>query len=613
MSETEEIKIQAKQQKTEREFESKLRARLEYIYGVGESSGIQENVLELARKYREVSDKHEFAGSAAEYGGRPIDRWSSADALLITYGDSIRRKGESPLDTLEKFLHKHVGENVSSLHILPFFPFTSDDGFAVSDYNTVNPELGDWTAISRLAKTYRFMSDLVINHCSASHRWFKQFLRNESPGKDFFITEDPEFDQSRVVRPRSFPLFSPYEVINGEKQTELKVWTTFGRDQVDLDFSNPAVLLEFVRILLLYMERGVQIIRLDAVGFMWKESGDSCIHHPKTHEIIKLIRLLFDYLAPRSWLITETNVPNKENLSYFGNRDEAHLIYNFSLPPLLINTLIRGDSTHLNTWMMSMPPSPFNCAYLNFTASHDGIGLRPAEGLLEAREMEDLLGALKKFGALITTRKNQRGMDVPYEINISLFEALKGTLKGEDEYQFERFIASQAIMLALEGVPAFYIHSLLATPNDVRGVEESGMNRRINRHKWDVTELETLLTDPESDQSRVLAELMRLLNIRRGQKAFHPNATQFTLRLGPEFFAFWRQSFDREQSIFVVSNITVAPRRLDFARLNLIGTDNWYDLVSGAPFPDLYSNLTMSPYQTLWLTNQPGRSSPETG
>ena len=310
-------------------------------------------------------------------------------------------------------------------------------------------------------------------------------------------------------------------------------------------------------------------------------------------------------IDPGIALITETNVPNRENLSYFGNRNEAHMIYNFSLPPLLLNALLQGKSDHLKTWMMSMPPAPIGCAYFNFTASHDGIGLRPAEGLLEKEEFTVLLETMKKFGGEISTRKHSNNTESPYEINISLFDALKGTVKGEDAWQIQRFLCAQTIMMSLEGIPAFYIHSLLATQNDHEKVQQTGHKRSINRHTWDYGRLENYLNDPTSHHAIVLKELCRLIQLRRRQKAFHPNATQYTLHpLNRALFAFWRQRITRDQSIFSVYNLSDQPQELRLADLNLVSTDAWIDLISDDKFEDIHDVYTLQPYQSVWITNK---------
>jgi sucrose phosphorylase len=530
----------------------------------------------------------------------PLDElWSEEDGLLITYGDSITASDEAPLQTLAKFLNTRVEDAFSSVHILPFCPFSSDDGFAVIDYASVNPDLGDWADATAVSDRYRLMADLVINHVSSQSDWFQNYCSGREPGASYFVEATAGDDLSQVVRPRASPLLRPTETPDGIKH----VWCTFSHDQIDLDFRNPLVLLEFITIIRLYLEQGVSIFRLDAIGFLWKQPGTTSMHLPQTHEVVRLIRTVTDFFAPGTLLITETNVPNHENLSYFGNRNEAHVIYNFSLAPLLVHSLLTGKTEYLKRWMMSMPPAPVGCTYLNFTASHDGIGMRPAEGLLSDEEQFQMVETIHQFGGRISTRRGADGAEHVYELNIALFDAFKGTIDGEDNWQVDRFLCSQTVMMGLEGMPAFYIHSLLATPNDVSAVESSGQNRSINRHKWDYDNLQATLDDDLSDHSLVFNELIRRMNIRRRQPAFHPNATQFTLQLSDPFFAFWRQSRDRSQSIFALHNMTAVAQELRLADLNLFATDRWQDPISEIYFDDLTATVTIEPYQCLWIMN----------
>ena len=530
----------------------------------------------------------------------PRDRWSQNDILLITYGDSLTSASEPPLATLSKFLGQYLLDTITGVHILPFFPYSSDDGFAVIDYLQVNPELGSWDDIQRIASQFDLMTDLVMNHVSSQSTWFQQFERGEAPGKDYFITVEPETDVSGVTRPRSHALLRPTQTPAGEQQ----VWATFSHDQVDLNFENPDVLIEFLKIIFHYLNTGTKLLRLDAIGYLWKRLGTPCIHLKETHQLIKLIREVVAIPKPDTILVTETNVPNRENLTYFGNRNEAHLIYNFSLPPLVVNALLQGRSDHLKTWMMSMPPAPLGCAYFNFTASHDGICMRPTEGLLDAKEYEDLLRCMQEFGGKISMRAKSDGTESPYEINISLFDAKKGTAQGEDQWQVQRFLCSQTIMMSLEGIPAFYIHSLLATSNDYEGVAQTGRNRSINRHRWQYSKLVDQLQEPNSPQSIVLQELSRLIQLRRQQPAFHPNATQYTLQLRSALFGFWRQSIDRDQSVFSIHNLTAAQQNIFLQDINLIGTDPWVDLISGKDIDPAAKTFTLEPYQSAWIANR---------
>ena len=568
-----------------------LRERLEshfrFLYPDKNSNTLVQRVLDI------------FVDYSTDSVARETPLWDETDTLLITYGNSIRSTNDPPLVCLQRFLDEELQDSITNLHILPFCPYSSDDGFSVIDYMAVDSDLGNWSHLEQMASQRRLMADLVINHVSARSQWFLNYVNGEGEGHDFFIEADPDEDYSQVVRPRASSLLSPVKTSQGIKH----VWCTFSHDQVDLNFSNPETLFKFLEIIRSYLEHGVKFFRLDAIGYLWKKSGTSCVHLPETHEVVRLIRSVIDHFAPDTALITETNVPNRENLTYFGNSNEAHLIYNFSLAPLLVHALLTGSAKYLMTWIMSMPPAPLGCTYLNFTASHDGIGMRPVEGLLSENDQQEMVDTIKSFGGLVSPRKMSDGTERIYELNVSLFDALKGTVAGPDDKQIDRFLCSQTIMMAVEGLPAFYIHSLLATPNDQIGVNKTGHNRSINRHQWDEHKLVTLLKDSTSSTSIVLTELRKRIRIRQKQPAFHPNATQFTLHLKPQFFAFWRQSMDRRQSIFCISNLSLQEQDLELSELNLICTDSWTDLLSGEQITDQYGSLTLKPYQTLWLTN----------
>jgi sucrose phosphorylase len=528
------------------------------------------------------------------------NHWDEQDVAVITYGNTFLRDDETPLDTLHQFFSQYLKETISIIHLLPFFTFSSDDGFAVMDYTQVNDAYGDWDDIIQIASEFKLMSDLVINHCSGRSRWFEQFKAGESPGKDYFYCASPDDDLSMVVRPRTSPLLREVPTAEGDRY----VWCTFSHDQPDLNFKNPDVLLEFVHIIRLYLERGIKIFRLDAIAFLWKESGTNCINLPQTHEIVRLLRSLIEHHTHDAIIITETNIPNRENLAYFGNANEAHIIYNFPLPPLLLNMLVTGSSHYFKNWLMSMPPAMMGTTYLNFIASHDGIGLRPVEGLLSDEEIGELVSTMESFGGQVSWRALDDGENKPYEINITLYDALKGTVaEGADTWQQQRFICAHTVMLALEGLPAFYIHSLIATENDYEKFKNTNNNRAINRHNWHIEDIEKLLST-DTHHVSVLNELKRLIAIRRKQPAFHPNATQFTLHFGDEICAFWRQNLQRDQSIFAITNISNTEQTILLSDINLIETDNWTDLISTSDVPPEQTHLVLQPYQSVWLSNK---------
>jgi len=576
-------------QAVEKELKFLVETHLAFIYPEQDTSTLAKRLIQLMG-LEETCKKP----------GAHENSWNQSDVFVITYGDSVQKDGEEPLETLTQFMDERFQHVINGIHILPFFPYSSDDGFSVIDYTQVNDSLGDWSHIETIGQKYNLMADLVINHCSSRSRWFDNYKQRKTPGMDYFIDIEPTTDVSAVVRPRTSPLLREVETLDGKKH----VWCTFSHDQVDLNFANPEVLCEIIQIIKLYLDRGIRTFRLDAVAFLWKELGTPCINHPKTHEIIRLIRTLMEHASHEAIIITETNIPNHENLSYFGNANEAHAVYNFSLPPLLLHALITGDSSHLKMWQMTMPPAQMGTFYLNFIATHDGIGLRPAEGLLSEQEIDEMVNAMQNFGARVSWRATEGGRSKPYEINVTLFDALEGTIKGPDKWQIERYMCAHAIMLSLEGIPAIYIHSLLATNNYTEGVELTKHNRTINRYKWNIDELSERLDDGYSHHHKVYTRMKALLAIRIKQPAFHPNATQFTLHLGDKIFGFWRQSPRRDQSIFCIHNITDEEICLPMSSINLFTTESWLDLVSGETYSNLYQDLILPPYGFVWISNR---------
>lgn len=578
------------------DFSPAYSALLERIVPLIQSLYPEEDALALAQQFSAKT------GIDPENVYTPISHqshWDQQDVMLITYGDSIVAEGEAPLKTLKRTLDTYLKDSVSMVHILPYYPHSSDGGFAVSDYEIINPDLGDWSDVTEISHGYQIMADLVVNHCSSEHPWFKAFIAGDKTYDNYFVQALPDEDLSEVVRPRTSPLLRHTMTADGDKY----VWCTFSHDQIDLNFANKDVYLEVMRLISMYIDQGASIFRLDAIGFLWKKIGTSCIHLPETHQAIQLMRALIEYRLPHGIIITETNVPKKENLTYFGNANEAHMVYNFSLPPLLINAMLTGSAKHLKTWLMSMPPAQMGTTFLNFIASHDGIGVRPAEGILDPEEIQNMIHVLQSFGARVSWRAGLNGEKSPYEINVALIDAFKGTSEGEDDFQIARMLCAHAIAIALEGVPAIYVHSFFGTENDYDNLAITEHNRDINRRKWQENQLVPLLEDSNSMHSQVLAGLNNLISIRKQQAAFHPNATQFTLHLPDQLFGFWRQSLMRNQSIFVINNVTNKPQSLSLTQLNLIDMDEWKELISGEMVDDLFGEMVLQPYQTVWITN----------
>ena len=517
---------------------------------------------------------------------------SQRDAMLITYGDQVREPNVPPLQALAGFCEQHLIGAVSSIHILPFYPYSSDDGFSVIDYKQVDPALGDWEDVTRIGQTFRLMFDGVINHISAESEWFKAFLRDDRKYREYFIAVEDDPDLSQVVRPRALPLLTEVSTPAGKK----KVWTTFSTDQIDLNYRNPAVLLDIIDTLLFYVTQSAEFLRLDAIAYLWKEIGTPCIHLPQAHRVIQLIRAVLDEVAPHVTLITETNVPHEDNVSYFGNGyNEAQLVYNFALPPLTLHTLHTGNARALTMWAASLSLPSGDVTFFNFLASHDGIGLNPARGILSDSEIEALVDRTVAHGGLVSHKQNPDGSHSPYELNINYFDALSNPSGGEPiGLQLDRFVAAHAIMLSIGGVPGIYFHSLFGSRGWPEGVQLTSRNRTINRQKIDRATLERELNDPTSLRHQVFSRLKHLLRVRSTSAAFRPSSPQRVLQFGEAIFAVLR-----DDRVLCLHNVSAQPQTIRLDR-------DWQtaiDLIAARKTAcDADGAVMLAPYQILWLT-----------
>ncbi|HFK6368796.1 TPA: sugar phosphorylase [Listeria monocytogenes] len=552
------------------ELVNQIEVKLRKIYQATYQPAYLEKMLACAENY-----SNNTRGS--------IDTISEKNVYLIAYGDSIFEKNKHPLQTLNEFLQEYAQDVITDVHLLPIFPSTSDDGFSVTDYKQIDEQLGDWDDVQKMSENFRVMLDFVANHMSKSSDWFKRFSDNEAPYNQFFIEKDSQFDYKNVTRPRTSPLFHKYE--NGKE-----LWTTFSEDQLDLNVRNIDCLVALTDVLLFYASKQATSIRLDAIGFLWKTSGTTCMHLPETHEIISLWRLLIDELYPNLQIITETNVPHEENISYFGDgENEANMVYQFPLPPLVLHTFTCHDTTKLSKWAKSISQVSDTATYFNFLASHDGIGMRPATGILSDEEINSLVQKAVQNGGQVSYKDNADGTQSVYELNINYGEALQNLDEDTtEELVTKKIIAAHSILLTLQGVPAIYYHSLLGSKNDLVGYEESGINRRINREKLEKNQLvHELKTD--TYRKTIFTSLKKLVQIRRNHTAFSPFATQEILDLGPDVFAIKRES--EGECIYGIINVTShdISKKVAFSGTNLLANQ------------PVTSELELTAYEVVWI------------
>ena len=523
---------------------------------------------------------------------------SEKTSIVICYGDSVFSSSQKHLlKNFQSFFQKKLNKFFDTVHFLPFYPSSSDSGFAVKDHYKIDSRLGNWSDITKFSKKNDVMADIVINHSSARGLWFKNFLKGKKPGKDYFLKVNSNFNVSKVIRPRDHQLLKKIDIF---KQPEY-LWRTFSPDQLDMNFKNPAVLLRFIKIMINLVNHGVTIFRLDAIAYLWKESGTKCINLKETHEIIKLFRLICNLLNVESVIVTETNLPEKENISYFGNADEANWIYNFSLPPLLIYSFLFENSSYLNSWNKKLPQTKKGNSYLNFIASHDGIGMRPVEGIINKNNKDKFLKRLKKNGSKFSYRKVLNKSKKVYEANITIFDALKKSdYDPKGKYFLERFVSAHSIMISFEGVPAIYFNSLFGTSNDEAKYIITGNNRDLNRYRWSHKNISEKLKNLKSKQSIFYKNITNLLEIRRKQKAFHPNGIRSSVNMGKKIFCFKRQSVDKKQSILCITNLS---SKVQSTKINQ-NFLTWKNLLSSNNNHISNKIIKLEPFETVWLSNR---------
>ena len=569
-------------QKNQKKISSILRTIYKPSLNERDIDHLKDQIIQIIKKFNQNNSKKKLT-------------ISEKTSLVICYGDNINSNQKSSIQVFQNFFKKNLSKYFNAIHFLPFYPSSSDSGFAVKDHYKIEKRIGNWSDIKKISKSSHVMADIVINHSSARGLWFKNFLKKKRPGKDYFLTVNSKLNTSKVVRPRDHKLLKKIDIF-GKSDF---LWRTFSADQIDLDFKNPSVLLRFIKIMVHLVSNGVTIFRLDAIAYLWKKNGTNCINLKQTHEIVKLLRLISNLLNVETIIITETNLPEKENLSYFGKNDEANWIYNFSLPPLLIHAFLFENSSYLNKWSKKLPNAKFQNSYLNFIASHDGIGMRPTEGILNERSLNNFLKRLKKNGSKFSYRKVQNKSRKVYEANITVFDALKkSNTDPNGKFFLERYISAHAIMISFEGIPAIYFNSLFGKSNDEAKYVITGNNRDVNRYKWSYENITKKLKDKNSKQSIFYQNLGKLLEIKRKQKAFHPNAKRLNINLGSKLFCFKRTSLDKKQTIISITNCSSVDQ---YPKLNK-KYSKWKNIIN-PKINSLNKSFKLKPFETMWLSN----------
>jgi sucrose phosphorylase len=560
--------------------------KLGFLYGRNRAQNIFKKINKLIDRYQ----KNNVSKIPK------TDFLNEKDVVLITYGDNIQATDKTPLKSLFKFADEYLDQAINIIHILPFYPYSSDDGFSVIDYKKVNPALGDWKDIEDIGQKFDLMFDLVANHISSESIWFKEYLRGNPKYDDYFISIDKDADLSSVTRARTHPLLTKFK----RKGEDIYLWTTYSPDQIDINFANENVLLEIINVILFYASKRARVIRLDAIGHIWKKLGTTCINLKETHYLIQLIRTVLDEVFPDTLLLTQTNVPHKENVGYFGDGyNEVQLIYQFALPLLVLHTFYTGDASRLLEWASHIKNVSDKTAFFNVLATHDGLGVVPVKAILTDKKIADIADKIKERGGFVSYKVLENGSKEPYEMNITYYSAIADS-KNSEELNIKKFIASQAIILSLLGIPGIYIHSLFGTENYLEGARETVQKRTINRKKFQFNKLKEDLANSDSREYRIFTEFTKLIHKRKSEKAFHPNGKQEVLLLKKGIFSLSRISPDGKEKIIALHNVTDNIQKFCFTK-NQYGLNKkeYLDIISEKAIN--IEKISLKPFQIMWL------------
>jgi sucrose phosphorylase len=303
--------------------------------------------------------------------------------------------------------------------------------------------------------------------------------------------------------------------------------------------------------------------------------------------------------------VTETNVPHEQNISYFGDgTDEAHMVYNFALPPLVLHTFYSEDTAAISEWAAGLELPSGHTHLFNMLDTHDGIGVQGVKGILERKQIDALIERAEEHGAYVSFKPTDEGEE-PYEINCTWWSAIN--YDGSDEpiaFQVKRYVASRSLALVLKGIPGIYTHGAIALPSDHALVEKTGIKRDVNRGVIDTEIFREHLHQPGSKRSLLRLEQREISKMRTRHRAFHPRGEMRVLTPSVSVFAVLRISPEGDRRVLALTNVTGEVVHIDVPTAELSVPDtNWYDLVSGEHLSASGEVLSveLGPYDVVWL------------
>ncbi len=426
---------------------------------------------------------------------------------LITYPDSMGAN----LPELHYVLRKFFSKAVHGVHILPFYPSSSDRGFAPKTYDEVDPAFGTWEDVEKIGQDFDLVIDFMVNHISRQSIFFQDYVEKgpASEYADMFLSFDKmipggfiqEEDLEKVYTRKPRPHYQQLERPNGTLE---KIWCTFDYEQIDLDYDSPKT-REVMRKFLIRLARNKpKMIRLDAIAYTTIELGTNCFFvEPKIWEYLDW----FDDYA--SAFDTEILPEVHEHFSYqFKLAKKGYWCYDFSLPMLVLHCLYMKTTRRMKSWLKKCPRKQ-----ITTLDTHDGIGVVDVQDLLNQEEIDQTIEQLYEKGSNVKktySGPEYQNLDV-YQVNCTYYSALGC---NDDAY-----IVARTIQFFTPGIPQVYYVGLLAGENDIELLEKTRLGRNINRHNYTLKEIR------EDIQKPVVQRLLKLMEFRNSYPAFNGEFT----------------------------------------------------------------------------------------
>jgi len=422
---------------------------------------------------------------------------------LIVYPDSLG----GDLKTLSRVLKKYFQESIGGVHILPFYPSSSDRGFSPLTHLHVDERFGNWENIGEIACDFDLIVDMMINHVSQQSSYFQDYLSRGSLSfyKDFFLDEETffegmgrnEHDLKLLYRPRPESPFREFILEDGKRKN---IFCTFSRDQIDLNIENSQVRKLFLSFMDQFERVGVDMVRLDAVGYSIKRRGTSSFMLKETRDNITW----FGEQLHNRGITSLPEVHQKYDAQIqLASQEGVDYVYDFNLPLLVLYTLFFGDAKPLKRWIAIRPTNA-----ITTLDTHDGIGVVDVEGLLDEKLIKKTLQLLRVHGGnalLRATGTQSDNVDI-YQINVTYYSAL-----GESD---EGYLIARALQFFIPGIPQVYYVGALAGSNDAQKVERTNIGRDINRHDYTEEEIQ------QAFERKIVRDLRDLMKFRSTYEAF---------------------------------------------------------------------------------------------